>query len=80
MKFIEELENGDIFIYKDIPYLLTQDSKKNNDRLCYSLKDGSCRWLKPDTMIHHEPVYTLDSNNNIQPVKETKEKTSEKNF
>lgn len=80
MKYIEELENGDVFTYNNSTYVLTHDMKMNNDRLCYSLSDGSSRWLKPDTIVTHEPIYILDSNNNIQPVKETKEKTSEKSF
>lgn len=79
MKYIEELKNGDVFLYNGILYLLTHDMKSNNDRLCYSMSDGSSRWLKPDTIIKHEPIYILDENNNIQPIKEIK-KYDEKNM
>lgn len=76
MKYIEELQNGDVFSYNDILYVLTHDTKSNGDRLCYSLINGSSRWLKPDLIIKHEPVYILDQNNNIQAIKETKKHDS----
>lgn len=72
MKYVEELECGDTFLYQNQIYLLTSDFKSNGSRLCYSLKNGQSLWLKNDTMIDHNPVYLLDSENTIIAVKNTK--------
>ena len=71
MKYLEELSNGDTFSLKDKLYLLTCDFKSDGQRLCYSLNDGFPCWLKNQTIIEHNPVYTLDKENNITPVKAT---------
>lgn len=71
MKFIEEINAGDCFELKNKPYLLTNDFKKNGDRLCYSLIDGTSIWLASNTIVDLFPIYGLDSNNNIYPLKVT---------
>lgn len=71
MKYIEELECGDTFSYKDNMYILTSDFKSNGSKLCYSLVSGFPQWLNPDTIVYHEPIYILDSNNNTTPIKTT---------
>lgn len=71
MKYIEELECGDTFSYKDNMYILTSDFKSNGSKLCYSLVSGFPQWLNPDTIVNHEPIYILDSNNNTTPIKTT---------
>jgi hypothetical protein len=70
MKYLEELEHGSTFVYNDLVYLLTIDFKKDH-KLVYSLKDGSSRWLKDDTIVELSPIYILDPSNNIIPIKET---------
>lgn len=71
MKYIEEIQPGDCFEYKDNKYLMTYDFKNNGNRLCYSLEDGSGQWLESNTMVEIFPIYGLDSNNNIYPIKVT---------
>lgn len=71
MKYIEELSCGDTFSYQDVVYVLTSDFRPNGNKLCYSLTTGFPFWLKPDTIVNHEPIYILDENNNTIPVKPT---------
>lgn len=71
MKYIEELNIGDTFTYKDQMFLLTSDYKSNGSRLCYSLVNGQPCWLTSQTIIEHNPIYILDKDNNIIPVKIT---------
>ena len=71
-KFIEELNYGDAFTYNNLFYVLTTDYKKNNDRLCLSLIDGSLRWFKPNEIVEGTNLYTMDKDNNIIAIKESK--------
>lgn len=72
MKYLEELEPGSLFLHNNKEYILTADFKKNNDRLCVSLQDGSIRWLSPNESVERVPIYKMDSNNNIVDLKPTK--------
>lgn len=69
MKNITELDSGDCFIFNSSLMILTKDFKKNGDRLCYNLKTGTNHWISGDSEVEVSTIYTLDSNNNIQPVK-----------
>lgn len=69
MKYIEDLSPGDTFEYKNSIYVLTTDFKKNSDKMCVNLKTGSSIWLSGSTLTDISPVYTLDSNNSIIPIK-----------
>lgn len=71
MKYIEELNCGDTFSFKDHIYLLTSDFKSNGQKLCYSLINGFPVWLNSDAIVNSEPVYILDQNNNTIPIKIT---------
>lgn len=71
MKLIEELVCGECFQLTQDYFIVTTDFKKNNDRLCVSLVDGSSRWLKPNTIVEVVPIYRLDKENNIIPFRET---------
>lgn len=71
MKYIEELNIGDTFTYKDQVFVLTSDYKSNGARLCYSLVNGQPCWLTSQTIIEHNPIYILDKDNNTIPVKIT---------
>lgn len=70
MKYLEEINTGDCFIYENKYFVLTSDFKKNGDKLAVSLKDGSCKWVKSDTIINHIDIFTFDDNNNIIAIKE----------
>ena len=71
-KFIEELNYGDAFTHNNLCYVLTTDYKKNNDRLCLSLIDGGLRWFKPNEIVEVTNLYTMDKDNNIIAIKESK--------
>lgn len=72
MKYIEEIYGGDCFLLDNKPYLLTIDFKSNGSRLAFSLEDGSPKWVKNTDIVDILPVYRLDSENTIIPLKETK--------
>ena len=72
MKYIEELVSGDTFILQDTVYLLTCDHKASGSRLCYSLMDGTPKWIQASEMVNLFPVYQLDESNNTIPIRETK--------
>ena len=72
MKYIEELSAGDSFQYDNTIYLLTIDFKKNGNRLCFSMTDGSPKWFDSTAIVTQTNLYTLDTINNIIPLKETK--------
>lgn len=80
MQYIEELESGDVFLSEDKIYLLTCDFKNNGDRLCFCLTTGLPKWFGASTIVSINPIYSLDSNNNIIPVKETKKHDSPNNI
>lgn len=73
MKYIEELENGDSFVYNQTPFIITTDFDKKRCRLCVDLSSGMHRWFDPDTMVEHNPIFSLDKDSNIIPIKETKQ-------
>ena len=72
MIYIEELEPGDCFVIENNSYLLTCDFKANSDRLCFCLSDGLPKWFSGSTIVSTNPIYYLDVNNNIIPIKESK--------
>jgi hypothetical protein len=72
MKYIEEIEAGDCFEFNKKFYVLTRDFKKNGDRLCVALQDGSPNWLKPDSIIQITDLFTMDKDNNIIAIRERK--------
>lgn len=65
MKYLEELKNGDCFVYKNQNFLLTSDFKKDNSKLCYSLNDGYAKWMSSQEIVEPLILYTLDKDNNI---------------
>jgi hypothetical protein len=72
MKYLEEIQPGDCFEYKNKPYLLTQDFKKNGNRLCISLIDGFPSWVPQDSIIESFDLFRMDKDNNIIAIKERK--------
>jgi hypothetical protein len=72
MKYLEELESGDTFTLDNQHYLLTCDFKKNGSRNCILLDNGQSRWLESNTIVNFNPIYLLDKDNNVIPIKPTK--------
>lgn len=75
MKYLEEIEPGTVFMYQNQEYLATIDFKKNNDRLCVLLKDGSMRWLSPNESVETISIYKMDNVNNLIDLKPTKKES-----
>jgi hypothetical protein len=71
-KFLEELNGGDTFQLNDVYFVLSMDYKKNGDRMCLSLKSGSSQWFTSNTIVHSTPIYTMDTENNLIAIKETR--------
>lgn len=80
MKYIEELESGDCFVSDDKFYLLTCDYKSNGKRLCFCLSNGLPQWFEASTIVNENPIYSLDANNNVMPIKESKKHDSLNNI
>lgn len=72
MKYIEELQIGDTFTFNNELFILTADFKANGDKNCISLNTGCSRWLSSQDITEVCPIYTLDKDNTIIPVKQTK--------
>jgi hypothetical protein len=70
MKYIEELKPGDTFEYNNSMFILTIDFRKNGSRLAIDLNNGQPKWLDPDCITNPDPIYKLDSSNNILPIKQ----------
>lgn len=70
--FVEELMHGDCFSLDSNYYVMSIDYKKNGDRHCVSLIDGSIRWTKGNQIVEKIQIYTMDKDNTIIPIKETK--------
>lgn len=69
MKYIEELNPGDSFSYENRQYLLSSDFKSEGSRLSVSIVDGNSRWFKGNEIVNVLPLFTLDKDNNIIPIK-----------
>ncbi len=69
MKYIEELNVSDCFIYKDNIFILTSDFKKNGSRLAISLNNGFASWFNFEEIVELTSIFTTDKDNNIIPIK-----------
>lgn len=69
MKYLEELSVGECFQIKQSHWLLTSDFKSNGKKLCYDLSTGYPQWMDGNTIVEISPIYSLDKDNNILPIK-----------
>jgi len=74
MNYIEELIPGDTFIIDSHYYIATTDFNKRGAKFCINLHDGTCKWLDPSYIVKKSPVYILDTDNNIIPLKKEQDK------
>lgn len=70
MKYIEELSIGDCFAISSSNFIITTDFKKNGQRLCVNLKDGSTKWFEPNASVDNIDIFTLDKDNNVIAMKQ----------
>lgn len=74
LKYLEELSNGDSFSVDDKIYIISADyriKKGNTQRECIEIASGNKRWFEGGEIVNLEPIYTLDVENNIIPIKPT---------
>jgi hypothetical protein len=71
-KYIEELNSGECFKFQDQYWICGSDFKKDGSRSVLSLITGFCRWFGSDEIVTPVQVYTMDKDNNIIAIKETK--------
>lgn len=74
------MEAGDCFLVDHNIYILTCDLKANGNRLSFCLSNGLPKWFEASTIVEENPIYYLDNNNNIVPIKETKKNDSINNI
>jgi hypothetical protein len=72
MKYIEELNYGQIFVYEKQFYILTNnfkhDNKKNIQHMCTQLNTGAIRWLDATHIVSCVPVFYQDDRNLLHPI------------
>jgi hypothetical protein len=76
LKYLEELTYGETFKIDNSYWLLTQDFKSNGKKLCYNLQSGYSKWFEGNTIVDINPIYALDKDGNIIPIKEYKNENS----
>ena len=81
MKYIEEINPGDIFTWKNQRYILSSDYRpfKNGTtrHMSVSIENGSCKWFKSDEIVDILDLYYRDKDGNILLVKEYKDDNTE---
>jgi len=70
--YLESLNNGDAFSLENNFFIVSCDFKKDGSRLCVCAKTGNTRWYASNTIVNSIQLYTLDKDNNIIALKESK--------
>ena len=77
MRYIEEINSGDIFIWKNKRYVLSSDYKpfKNGKtrHMSVSIDNGTCKWFASDELVEVAELFYRDKEGNILLVKEFKD-------
>jgi len=74
MTYIEELDNGECFIFNDDYYIVSCDFNSQKKRFCINLVDGNARWFKGNTIVKNFDIYRIDDDNNLIMVKQKNDK------
>lgn len=81
MKYIDEIEPGDIFTWKKHRYVLSSDFRpfKNSKtrHMSVSIENGSCKWFQSDEEVEILDLYWRDKEGNILLVKEYRDEHTE---
>jgi hypothetical protein len=81
-KYIEEMDNGECFMYNSDLYIITSDFRKNKnlyEKKCIAIKDGSCRWMSSNSIVDKIDLFYRDKDNNILLCKEFNDEAFKKN-
>tara|TARA_Y100000385_G_C12782831_1_gene504245 strand:- start:115 stop:363 length:249 start_codon:yes stop_codon:yes gene_type:complete len=77
MKYIEEINPGDVFIWKEKRYVLSSDFRpfKNNKtrHMSIAIENGVCKWFASDEAVEIAELFYRDKEGNILLVKEFKD-------
>ena len=77
MKYIEEIEPGDIFIWKNHRYVLSADYRPFKSgatrHMSVSIDNGTCKWFSSNEAIEVAELFYRDKEGNILLVKEFKD-------
>ena len=80
MKYIEEINSGSCFVYKNKNYILTNDFKfQHSQKYNYSIliDNGFVEWLPENSVVQPLDLYFIDADKNIIPLKESKNDNTE---
>jgi len=80
MKYIEEIEPGQSFLYQDDNFLMTSDFKKSGDRLSISLTNGTSRWMGASETVDLVVLYTIDEESNLKHIRKEDANDPNKNI
>jgi hypothetical protein len=75
MKYLEELNNGNKFLYKNNCYIITCDYKNSKEgikKLCINLKNGEGVWFYQDTIIDQIFIFYQNQENLLIEIKNEK--------
>ena len=73
MKYLEELNNGDIFILNNNKFILSGDFKNKNNKIqkmCVCIGNGVVQWFDGGTIVERLDLYYRDTDGNILPLKD----------
>jgi hypothetical protein len=79
MKFVEELKPGECFSYENNYFIISSDFKKSKEGIlksCIEIKTGLSKWIKDNTTVEIIPLFTLDLESNIIPIRETEKENA----
>lgn len=72
MKYLEELEAGNILSINNDKFIISSDFRtrnKNIQRMCVNLDNGLIQWIDNSAMVEYMELYYRDSEGNILPIK-----------
>ena len=75
MKYLEELQNGDKFLYNNLCYITTCDYKNNKNgiqKLCINLHNGNPLWLNDNTIVDQIFILYQNTENLLVEIKNEK--------
>jgi hypothetical protein len=75
MKYLEELNNGDKFLYQNYCYLISIDyrqTKKEIQRCCINIHNGNLLWLNNDTIVDQISIFYQNKDNLLVEIKNEK--------
>jgi hypothetical protein len=83
MKYLEELNAGDLFLWNNDKFILTTDFKQSKEdkskKMAINIQNGSVQWIIEDAIIEDLDLYYRDKDANIVALKERKNEYTEKN-